>query len=59
MVFFFWICKYRWGGCSCFFIFVILQIELGNYDSFYESGRVFAASEVTIKLKYQNKQSVV
>lgn len=45
-------------GCSCFG-FVTSQIELGNYDSFYDSGRVFAASEVIVKLKHEFKQLMV
>ena len=29
-----------------------MQIELGNYDSFYESGRVFSASEVSVHFNF-------
>lgn len=45
----FWPVRRIWLKCSDF---VSSQIELGNYDSFYESGRVFAASEVKFSLNY-------
>lgn len=34
--------KYSWP----FQLSFVLQVEIGNYDSFYESGRVFSAAEV-------------
>ena len=37
----------------------LLQIEVGNSDSFYENGRMLSALQVIVKLKNQLKQVVV